>query len=379
MFISFSTIFSQNYDIYADFPTGNIFIEKIKNDTIWLKPDLRDTEGNWFYWCFAVKNAKGKALTFVFPNHNLFTSKGPAISQDQGNKWEWASRGLFDFKDNSFSYVFMTNREIRFSMGMPYAEEHFHSFIDKYAGHPALMVDTLTITKGGRPIERVYIKPNPGNVKYKVLFTARHHACEMMANYVMEGIIDEILRDDKLRDGFEYCFIPFVDKDGVENGDQGKNRMPRDQNRDYCGNPVYNSTRAIKAWVPSWSRGKKILALDLHCPWIKGSEANEHIYLVGSSNTKIAGKQALLGELLAGVNRGELKISEQFIYPFGHGWNTANNYSKGDTFTKWISSLDNTVLASSLEFPYSVNMGQTIDQENSRDFGRDLIHALNNF
>ena len=376
-YVGFS--FSQNYNIYSDFPTGNIFIEKIKNDTIWLKPDLRDTEGDWFYWCFGMENAKDKKITFVFPNSNLFTSKGPAVSYDYGYKWEWLYPDRINFNSNSFTYRFKSNDEVRFSMGMPYSEYHFNTFIENYLNHPALKKDTLTITKGGRTIERVTIMSNSKDVNRKVLFTARHHACEIMANYVMEGIIEEVLKNDDLRNGIEYCFIPFIDKDGVENGDQGKKRIPRDHNRDYSGDAIYNSTSALKKWVPEWANGKNIQAIDLHCPWIRGSKDHEYIHLVGSENSKIAEKQEVLYQLLSKTNKGELKISERFIYPFGNGWNNGQNYTEGATFIKWISSLDNTVLALTLEFPYSVNEKQTINQDNSRDFGRDIINALYNF
>jgi len=44
----------QAFNIYSDFPGGNIIIDKIKNDTVWFRPDLRDTKGEWFYWYFAV-------------------------------------------------------------------------------------------------------------------------------------------------------------------------------------------------------------------------------------------------------------------------------------------------------------------------------------
>ena len=43
-------------------------MEKMQNDTVWLKPDLRDTQGFWFYWYFAVNRAKGKSIVFKLPN-----------------------------------------------------------------------------------------------------------------------------------------------------------------------------------------------------------------------------------------------------------------------------------------------------------------------
>ena len=42
------------------------------------------------------------------------------------------------------------------------------------------------------------------------------------------------------------ALVPFVDKDGVEEGDQGKNRAPRDHNRDYAGASMYPETGALR-------------------------------------------------------------------------------------------------------------------------------------
>ena len=39
-------------NIDADFPGGNIVLDRIEGDTVLLHQDLRDTEGDWFYWYF---------------------------------------------------------------------------------------------------------------------------------------------------------------------------------------------------------------------------------------------------------------------------------------------------------------------------------------
>jgi hypothetical protein len=245
LFLFFTNqVCANNYSIYADFPSGNIIIDKISNDSVWLRPDLRDTKGDWFYWCFAVKNAKDKKITFLFTKPNVFSTYGVAVSSDEGFNWNWL--GNDRVKNNVFSYSFKTNNEVRFSMGMPYAQIQFDAFLKPFLMSGLVKQDTLTKTKAGRPIERVIIKPGKTPVKFKVLITARHHACEMMANYEIEGMIPAILKDDWLKNNVEFCFIPFVDKDGVENGDQGKNRQPHDHNRDYT-NTIYESTAALKS------------------------------------------------------------------------------------------------------------------------------------
>ncbi len=217
---------SQQMNIYSDFPGGNLLVDKIKGDTIWVRPDLRDTNGDWFYWCFAVNQAKGKTLTFILTKPNCLTSKGPAISTGRGNHWTWINPD--HSWDSTFTYTFKTNEEVRFSMGMPYTQTQFQKFIEPYLKSEFVTLDTLATTKGGRSVERLTLKSKSGIVKYKVLIATRHHACEMMGNYEMEGIITEILKDEWLKNNVEFCLIPFMDKDGVENGDQGKLRIPHD-------------------------------------------------------------------------------------------------------------------------------------------------------
>lgn len=79
-------------------------------------------------------------------------------------------------------------------------------------------------------------------------------------------------------------------------------------------------------------------------------------------------------------NKGELKISEEkIIYPFGTGWNTAKNYTQGLNFCGWAESIEGVKLALTIEFPYGNNNGQTITQENSRAFGKDLAQALKRY
>lgn len=373
IFFTIGNFVSSGFNIYSDFPSGNISIEKVKNDSIWLKPDLRDTRGDWFYWCFAVDMAKGRVLTFIFTKPNVITSAGPAISLDRGSTWKWL--GKESVKNETFSYTFNTNDEVRFSMGMPYTQQQFDLFIKPFIGSGYLTIDYLSKTKSGKGIERVIIKPPDGRVNYRVIITARHHACEMMANYEIEGIVNEIFNDEWLKNNVEFCIIPFVDKDGVENGDQGKNRIPHDHGRDYNDTCLYETTNALKDWIPEWAENKLVVALDLHCPWIKG-EYHENIQLVGSSNEKIAEQERLFCKILNNTNNGELKVSDKLYLSYGVDWNTAMSYTAGLSFRNWVSGIPGVKLPLSLEFPYAINEDQIINQENSRHFGIDLIKAV---
>src|SRR5215213_4902724 len=75
--------------IDADFPGGNIAVDAVEGDTVRIHPDLRDTEGNWFYWAFRVTGAQNRTLTFEFTQQQPVGVRGPAVSLDDGVNWSW--------------------------------------------------------------------------------------------------------------------------------------------------------------------------------------------------------------------------------------------------------------------------------------------------
>lgn len=370
-----------NLQFTSDFLGGNIIIERVSKDTVYLKPDLRDTEGRWFYWYFGVKNAAGKDLVFQFKDKESLAAFGPAVSMDQGKTWKW----LFSTASgrSSFSYSFPEGltEEVRFSMGMPYTRSNFEGFISKHTKNRFVEVGTLCLSEKGRPVERIFIrKPSGKAARYKVLITARHHACEMMASYELEGIIDAVLSSDRdmkwLRDHVEFMIVPFMDKDGVEEGDQGKNRKPRDHNRDYSGNAIYSTTAALRSEVPAWSDGKLKIGLDLHCPYINGKD-HENIHIVGSSKPHFAANQRKFSSIIEKHAVGELSFNEGSNFlAYGTSWNKASNTSKGMSFSGWASTLEGMSLPVTIEFPYAINNGEMITAENARAFGKDVALAL---
>ena len=365
--------------ITANVPGGNITVDSIQGTTVYLQPDLRDTDHPWFYWYYAVKSNQSDSVRFVFDTKDCLTIKGPAVSRDGGKTWAWLFEGTVS--NNEFTAYLKADEEVRFSMGMPYTQENFDTFIQPYRTHPSVRLDTLCVTPKGRATERIIISPSrKTDVKQKVLLTARHHACEMMANYVMEGMLSAVLSDDSamknLRESTEFWIIPFIDKDGVEDGDQGKYRAPRDHNRDYDGKSLYCSTGALREQVPNWSENKLKVMMDLHCPWIKGP-LNEVIYLVGSSNSAVEKQQRIFMDQLAAQNKGSLKFDmAQGIVAYGTAWNTAKNTTRGMSSTQWGATIPGMKLASSFEIPYSVHNKEPMTPENSRLFGRDMAFAL---
>ncbi len=114
--------------------------------------------------------------------------------------------------------------------------------------------------------------PEPATARYRIFLTARHHCCEMMASYVLEGLLAAAMAADDRGNWWQQnvsiTAVPFVDWDGVAAGDQGKNRIPRDHNRDYDERAIYPQTKAIQRRVQALEEIGLDAVMDLHCPWI---------------------------------------------------------------------------------------------------------------
>ncbi len=363
------------------FPGGNIIVDRIEGDIVFLRPDLRDTSTWWFYWHFRVRGAAGRTLTFQFVGKNPIGTQGPAVSTDGGETWSWL--GLHVVKNSSFKYTFdEQSREVRFCFSIPYLEANLDELLRRYTGNPYLAIQRLCRTPKGRAVELLYAGKIEGQPKYRILLTARHHACEMIASYTLEGLLEAILAETDLgrwfRNNVGIMAVPFVDKDGVEDGDQGKNRKPHDHNRDYANQSIYPSVRAIRQFVPEWSGGKLDVVLDLHCPYISGKN-NEVIYLVGSSNPAIWKQQQKFAAVLESVKIGSLPYSSESSLPFGTDWNTAKNYGEQKSCGRWGAEQSGIRLATTIEIPYA-NVGTiVVTCNNARAFGKDLALALRHY
>jgi hypothetical protein len=367
--------------IDADFPGGNIIVDKIEGDTIHLHQDLRDTAGDWFYWSFRVRGGQGRTLTFNFTKGNPIGVRGPGVSTDGGKSWKWL--GAQVVRGASFAYPFAAEaKEVRFCFAFSYVGQDLRSFLDRHAKNPHLKVESLCKTKKNRDLEVLFLGRLDGKCTHRVALTCRHHACEMMASYVLEGLIEEVLADTAdgkwLREHVEFFIVPMVDKDGVEDGDQGKNRKPRDHNRDYEGPSIHPAPKAIRERLPEWSAGKLRFALDLHCPAIRGG-TNEIIYFVGGPDEKLWGEVGRFSKVLESIHTGPLVYHTKNNMPFGKGWNTPANYTTGKPFARWAGELPGMTLASTLEMPYANAEGRTVTAESARAFGHDMARALRTY
>ena len=394
LIISLAVVVSASAEIKidADFPGGNIKVVAIDGDNVRLQRDIRDTEGDWFYWSFRIRGAEGRTLNFEFTG-GWIGARGPAVSNDGGDTWRWLSDKP-GFPNNRFQYTFKSDeKDVLFGMGMNYVEKDLKRFLEKYKDNPYLKIETLCKSKKDRNVELLRVPGKGDDARFKVFFSARNHCCEMMANYSLEGIIETVLSasdDGKwLREHCDFFIVPFADKDGVEDGDQGKNRKPHDHNRDYI-QKIYPEVRAITEQATEWAGDTPVFWMDLHCPWLRGGAdgdnpsqgTNEYFYQVGTQQEEDWKKQQRFGKILETEKKGPIPYKASFSLPFGVSWNTGANWTAGTnappllSCAGWGRTLPNAVLATSVEIPYANASGVAVDADSARALGHDLARAM---
>ena len=357
MIILSNSGFIQNIQIHQNFPGGNIRVVEINGQEISLNNELRDTAGEWFYWAFCIEGAAGQTLTFRFPRTRLGYA-GPAVSHDLQN-WTWLGTGE---EPNAFTYTFSPDEhKVYFAHHMLYPTERFDALLARHG----LCAETLCLSRKGRAVP--YLRFGSGT--RRILLTARHHACESPGNYVLEGVLESLITSP-LPDTEVIC-VPFVDYDGVLDGDQGKNRVPYDHNRDYSpeSEALYAEVAAIRAFADAGV----CYAFDFHAPYHTGRR-NDTVFVV-RNHPDLTAVYNRFSQLLAdAITEDALRyFPENDIHP-GVEWNAPDT----PCFGVYMNAAG-AALAFSLETTYFGLDDNRFTQEKALALGRCFARALAQF
>lgn len=376
--------------VVSDYPCGNVKVLSVdaEKGVVEIAPDLRDTVGHWFHFDFTVCGAEGKTLKFRFPQDGMayLSSLGPAICRD-GKSWTWLNAdGRRHEPDNAFAFAFgKEDHAVRFAVSIPYGQKEWEDFTARWRQDPRVRFGVLCKSHGGtRDVELLRV-PCQGKAEYLFVFTARHHACETTGNPPMEGALRELLSDSDegrwAREHAECVFVPFMDKDGVENGDQGKNRTPWDHNRDYTKGR-YASVRAVKDLILRESEGRKIVFLDLHSPYVrsfKDCPEQDEVFTIGTEREHlIPAWNRFRKEWTDAQRGGALKYDGTYDLKPGHGYwaKMKETWDSGVLSSdEWVRRLPNTALSTCCEFGYSL-CGGVNSREAMRELGSNMFKAV---
>ncbi len=345
--------------IHQDFTGGNIRVVRQEGHRIWLENELRDTVGDWFYWAFCVEGAMGQTLTFYFGEKRLGYF-GPAVSHDLVN-WEW----LESRDGNSFTYTFSAKEErVYFAHHMLYHPDRF----ERFCGDHGLEAGEFCVSEKGRRVPFTEF----GEGDRWILLTARHHACESTGNYVLEGVLKELLSVGA-PDGFRILCVPFMDYDGVVDGDQGKNRNSHDHNRDYEpeGEAVYGSVRALRTFI---LEHQVEFGFDFHSPWHLGGN-NDRCFIVQKLADRVKDLNRF-GEIFEDeITKGAFAYRHRDDYPLGIGWNQPGTPS----CAPFIMRKPEARLSFTLETAYFGTEDNVFAGDKAVETGRCFTRALRRF
>ena len=343
--------------IHADFECGNIKVLEQDGDRICLQNEMRDTEGDWFYWAFCVEGAQGRTLTFTL-DKKWVGYHGAAVSHDLIH-WHWTDSRE---SESSFTYSFgETEEKVYLAHDLVYSP----SRLDTVLKELQLTAQTLCQSRRGRDVPFLRV----GQGSRNIVLTSRHHACESTGTYVLEGFVREYLASP-IEDTC-LLIVPMIDYDGVCDGDQGKNRAPHDHNRDYIEEPVHPETRALMELA---GREGAYLAFDFHAPWhINGR--NDRVFIVRKDETKKP-LFDLFGTLLqAQCGEGTMRYDMANDYPPNTKWNRDDT----PTFATFFRNIPGCCLSFTLETTYFGTAEDRVTEEKLLGTGRAFCRAVRLF
>lgn len=347
---------------------GNIEVLKIEGDDIYVLPEQRDTIPgiHWFYWHFRVEGAQGHTLRFHMGPYPVVGYYGAAM-RHANDDWQWTGTPIEDY--TGFTYTFGEDEcDVEFCHDFHYPPERFMAFAQKIG----LQAETLVLAKDGSSIPMYRV----GTGDRYIFALSRHHACESTGTYMLEGFVDEYAKHPI--EGYQMIVIPFIDYEGVINGDQGKNRAPHDHNRDYLEVPIYPVIRKImhlaREYLPEY-------VFDFHSPWHFG-DTNDALYAV----RKYTDHRKDPAEHAAFAAFGEYLERENADAPEAVRYRQENDQALLDkegempesfaTTNTFFMSLGSCRFVWTMEMPYFGGVSNAVSEKEMVQAGRRLTKAL---
>ncbi len=372
-----ATAADMQVSIRCDFPGGNGIVEKNAGDQVQVAPDLRGGMP-WFYWHFEAVASKPGLVKFSFRGSPRLSAQGPAYSVDDGKTWKWLGLERCELpvattpvaeRLETFTYEFPPDRlKARFAVAIPYLPENLHAFIAANQGNTHLKASYLTKTRSGTPVELLQIG-EAGPKRNAVFVSARHHACESLASFVLEGFLSEAMSESEagadFRKRYYLLAVPMVDRDGVAAGDQGKNRDPHDHNRDYGPMSIYPEIVAIQQLGEAHDVK---YALDFHCPALRG-DIHEAFHFLGLGTPRV---KENLDEFIGWIKE---ERPEVLMTPLNYLVDANKPNGVNPKICSHHFALRNgAVFAATLEVPYT-QTSIPLTPDLAREYGRGLLRA----
>jgi len=228
---------------------------------------------------FVVHARSGAALTLEFFNlDNVWNGqpgsvagelKSVAISDD-GKTWRTVPTDALPGNRVQLR-VTMTGPRLHVARMQPYRLSDLDRLVETIRSHRLVRIERIGETVGGLPLEILRIG-DPA-APHRVFVRARAHPWEAGSNWVVQGLIDRLLRDDdeirRFLRVYNVSVLPMANKDGVARGATRFNLRGMDLNRnwDKPADPELSpENAALERWLDRERAAGRTpqLALELH-------------------------------------------------------------------------------------------------------------------
>lgn len=292
-----------NIEVLATTPGGNGEMRL----ELAIRKDHKSEFFQWFY--FRVSGAKGTDLTCAIANaHEASYPAGwkgyQAVMSYDRQSWE---RIETRYDDKCLSFRLTPRQDIvYFAYFAPFSQERHQDLLARAAASPHVAVTTLGQTVDGSALDCITYDRATTDNPLPVWFIARQHPGETMAEWFMEGLVNELLTGtnpavDALCRQARFYLVPNMNPDGSFRGHLRTNAAGVNLNRVWSDNNPETSPEVYYVRRHMEKTGVRF-ALDVH-----GDEGLPYAFIAGSGGipSLTEGQSALLKkypERLATIN-----------------------------------------------------------------------------
>jgi hypothetical protein len=231
------------------------------------------------HWHFQLQAAAGDEITLILANFdNVWNGRPGSPVSDRtschlstdGNHWRAIEAPKIE-GNRLLVRVPMERDSLYLARLEPYRLSDLERFLAEIREHPLVHVTAIGQSVEGRTLELIHVgRPD---APFRVLLRARSHPWEPGGNWVVQGLIRAMLREDaetrRFLDRFSLQVMPMAAKDGVVRGHTRFNLLGMDLNRNWerPADPVLApENAALESWLESMQQSGTLpnLAIDLH-------------------------------------------------------------------------------------------------------------------
>ena len=228
---------------------------------------------------FRIQARRGSELVIEFKNlDNVWNGKKGSVApefkvavvSEDGKNWKHIPMEILP-ENRVRLKLKMTSPSLYVARAEPYRLSDLEAWLARLRRDPRVSITPIGKTAEGRNLEILCV--GKADAPRRVFLRARAHPWEPGGNWVIQGLIDHLLRDDPVSRGYleRYAVyvLPMANKDGVALGRTRFNARGKDLNRnwDQSADPqLAPENHALETWLVGMIAASKKphLALELH-------------------------------------------------------------------------------------------------------------------